>query len=115
VAYNAINIDPDEMVDLTKRLIEIHRKWIIEGVDDTEDMKNEHAGLSEQQATIDEFAVQRGLPDNVRSTLSVAVRQFLDGGLTGDGDGPLVEEATEDTYRAFAVRLSELISARRES
>jgi hypothetical protein len=53
---------------------------------------------------IDEFAAQRGLPDGVRSRLSNVVCQFLRGGPTGDGDGPLTDDVSEDVYRVFTVR-----------
>jgi hypothetical protein len=46
-------------------------------VGDAEDMKNEAAGLNEQQVAVDEFATQRDLPDGVRSKLCAAIRQFL--------------------------------------
>ena len=105
------NVVPHHIVELTKRLIEIHRKWIIDGADAAADIKNEQAGLSEQQAAVHEFAARRGLSDSVRSNLCTATRQFLVGGLTGDGDGPLVENVSEDVYRAFAVRLSDVIAA----
>jgi hypothetical protein len=103
--------DPGHIVKLIKRLVEIHLKWVVDGVSDAEDRENENAGLREQQVAIDGFAAQCGLPDGVRSKFSSAVRQFLDGGLTGDGDGPLVEDVAEDVYRAFAVRLSDAIAA----
>jgi len=109
-----VNIVPDEIVELTKRLIEIHRKWIIDGADDAADVKNEEAGLIEQQAAVDEFAAQRGLLNCVRSKLSAAICQFLVGGPTGHGDGPLVDNVTEEAYRAFAVRLSDVIAAGRD-
>lgn len=109
-----VNIDPDEIVELMKHLIEIHRKWIIEGVSDAEDMKNEDAGISEQQLAMDEFAARRGLPDSTRSKLCTAIRQFLIGGPTGECDGPLVEDVSEDAYRAFAVRLSDAIADGRD-
>ena len=104
-----VNLDPDHIVKLTKHLIEIHRKWIIEGASGAEDIENEAAGLKEQQAAIDEFAALCGLPECMRSKLSAAVYQFLNGGPTGDGDGPLVEDTPEDVYQAFAIRLSSQI------
>jgi hypothetical protein len=79
---------------------------------DAEDIENEAAGLAEQQAAIDQFAAQRSLPECVRSKLSAAIRQFLNGGPTGDGDGPLVEDVAEDVYRAFAIRLSSQLCRR---
>jgi hypothetical protein len=103
------SIDPDHIVNLIKRLIEIHGKWIVDGVDDAEDKENEEAGLREQQIAINEFAAQRSLPQSVRSDLSAAIRKFLDGGLTGDDDGPLVQDVSEDVYCAFAIKLSALI------
>jgi hypothetical protein len=108
-----VTIDPEHIVGLLKLLVKIHLKWIIDGVNDAEDMKNEDAGRREQQVEIDEFAAQRALPDSLRSKLSMAILQFLEGGLTGDGDGPLVEDVTEDVYRTFAVRLSNVIEAGR--
>jgi hypothetical protein len=108
-------IDPRDIVKLIKRLIEIHRKWIVDGVSDAEDMENECAGLVEQQVAIDAFAAQRGLSDGGGSNLSTAIRQFLHGGPTGVGDGPLVEDVSEDVYRAFAVRLSDVIATRNDS
>jgi hypothetical protein len=104
------NIDPHDIVSLIKGLIEIHRKWIVDGVSDAEDMENERAGVTEQQVAIDAFAAQRGLSDGECSNLSTAIRQFLHGGPTGAGDGPLVEDMSEDVYRAFAVRLSDVIA-----
>jgi hypothetical protein len=103
-------IDQDDIVRLIKHLIDIHRKWIVDGASDAEDKENEHAGLSEQQFAIDEFATRLGLPDGVSSKLNVAICQFLNGGVTGNADGPLVEEVTEDLYRMFANRLSEVIA-----
>jgi hypothetical protein len=103
-------IAPDHIVKLINRLIAIHRKWIIDGASDAEDKENEDAGLKEQQIEINDFAAQRGLPDGVCSKLSTAIRQFLDGGPTGVGDGPLVEDISEDVYRVFAVRLADVIA-----
>jgi hypothetical protein len=88
-----VNIDPAEIVELTKRLIEIHRKWVIDEVSDAEDWKNEEAGIREQQLALKEFAAQRELPEGVRIGLGTAIRQFLVGGPTGDGDGPLVSRS----------------------
>jgi hypothetical protein len=108
-----VSIDPDDIVQLMKCLIEIHQKWIVDGVSDAEDSENENAGLREQQAVIEEFAAQRGLPASAGSKLSTAIREFLNGGPTGDGDGPLVEDTPEVDYRSFAARLSEVIAADR--
>jgi hypothetical protein len=110
-AMEMINLDPGDIVNLIKRLIDIHRKWIVDGVSDAEDKENEDAGLREQEIAIEEFAAQRSLPDSARSTLSTGLRQFLNGGPTGDGDGPLVEDTPEDEYGAFADRLCTVITA----
>jgi hypothetical protein len=101
-----IGIDQDDIVGLIKYLIEIHNKWIVEA----ENKENEDASLREQQVAIDEFAARRGFRDRVRSEFSMAICQFLNGGPTGDGDGPLVRDLTEDMYRAFATRLSRLVA-----
>jgi hypothetical protein len=110
-AVERFTVDENNIVKLIKHLIEIHRKWIVDGVSDGEDKENENAGLREQQLAIDEFATRLGLPDAVGSKLNVAICQFLNGGVTGNGDGPLVEDVAEGVYRAFAVRLSEVIAA----
>jgi hypothetical protein len=109
--HTMVNIDPGDIVKLVKCLIEIHQKWIVDGASDAEDKENENAGLREQQIAIDGFAAQRGLPESARSRLTQAIREFLDGGLTGDGDGPLVEDTPEEVYVAFAARLAEVIAA----
>jgi hypothetical protein len=109
-----VKIDPDHIVELTKRLIEIHAKWVVDGVSDAEDWKNEEAGIREQQLALDEFAARQVLPEGVRIQLATAIRQFLVGGLTDDSDGPLVEDVSEDLYRAFAVRLSDAIAMGRD-
>jgi hypothetical protein len=103
-------IDPDDIVTLINRLIDIHQTWIVNGVSDAEDRANEDAGIRKQEVTITEFAAQHSLPENVRSKLSSAIRQFLNCGATGDGDGPLVEDTPEYVYRAFATRLSAVIA-----
>jgi hypothetical protein len=109
-----VNIDPHDIVKLVKRLIEIHQKWIIDGVSDAEDKENENAGLREQQTAIEDFAARQGLPESAALKLSAAIRNFLNGGPTGDGDGPLVEDTPEVVYKAFAVRLLDVITAGRD-
>jgi hypothetical protein len=109
-AVARITIDQGDIVRLIKHLIKIHRKWIVDGVSDAEDKENDSASLREQQFAIDEFTTRLGLPDGVGSNLNVTICQFLNGGLTGNADGPLVEDVTEDVYRMFAIRLSEVIA-----
>jgi hypothetical protein len=109
-----VNVDPNHTVKLIKRLIGIYRKWTIDGVNDAEDKKNEQAGSNEQQAIIDEFTAQQGVPNVVHSDLTAVIRQFLVGGPTGDGDGPLVDNLPDDVYHAFAIRLSEVFATGRD-
>jgi hypothetical protein len=113
-SHEMVNIDPDDIVKLVKCLIEIHQKWIVDGVSDAEDKENENAGLREQQSAIEAFATRHGLPESPASNLGAAVRKFLNGGPTGDGDGPLVEDTPEAVYEVFAVRLSAVIAAGRD-
>ena len=113
-SHEMVNIDPDDIVKLVKCLIEIHQKWIVDGASDAEDNENENAGLLEQQMAIEDFAARHGLPESAASNLSTAIRKFLNGGPTGDGDGPLVEDTPDVVYEAFAVKLSDVIAAGRD-